>query len=464
MNKVRETIDRYQMLQPGEMVLVGVSGGADSAALLDILSGGLPDLQLQIAVCHINHRLRGEESDQDEAFVRSLCERYGVKLFCFTEDIAAQAAAAGQSVELIAREVRYRHFERLAQQLGAKIATAHTLSDSIETMLHHLARGTGLRGLAGIPPVRGRIIRPLIELTRPEVEAYLAGHGLSYRTDSSNLSDAYTRNRIRHHLIPELYRLNPRLDLAAAHLQQLLRETEEYLQEKAAAALDENRAGQGFHLPGIKSLPVALRRAALVQLLREQEVEPEFACVNRMLVGMEKGDCCIELRRALFFVCKEEMLYIEKREEKFFPAGKQTPAVQIDLVASRNIIQINNKILSFFCDKYEHFKIIENIEKSLLKNLVDCDKIGDNARVRTRQAGDRFTHPNRHWTKSLKKLFNEYHIPPKERDSILVCADEYGVFWVEGFGADARVSPDGETRRAVEIKIAEESGKCAKTS
>lgn len=464
MNELREAIARYQMLSFGDGVVVGVSGGADSMALLDMLCTGLPELQLQVAVCHINHQLRGAESDADEQFVRAACARYHVQCFCFTEDAAALAARNGQSVELAARELRYRQFEALADRLGAKIATAHTLSDSMETMLFHLARGTGLRGLAGIPPVRARIIRPLIGMTRMQVEAYLAARSLPYRIDSSNLTDGYTRNRIRHHLVPELYQLNPSADMAVGRLQALLRETEEYLQEQARQQLGRLQEGDKVSLLELRALPIALRRAILVQLLREWGIEPEFARVQRMLDGIREGNCCIELRQGLFFECKGEWLHMFPKRKVSSLCDKSGQPIPLPFPLAGNIIQIRGKTLCFLYEEYEHFKNIANIEKSLLKNLVDYDKIGDNAVVRTRYAGDRFTHPKRKWTKTLKKLFNEYHIPPGKREDILVCADNQGVFWVEGFGADARVSPGCDTRRVLEIKRAEESGTCERTS
>ncbi|MCI8622395.1 MAG: tRNA lysidine(34) synthetase TilS [Provencibacterium sp.] len=463
MNKIIEAVERHQMLKQGEAVVVGVSGGADSTALLDFLCRGLPEWGLRVFVCHINHRLRGDESDGDEAFVRQLCRRYSVKLFSFTEEIAAQAVEKGQSIELAAREIRYQRFEELAGRLDAKIATAHTLSDSMETMLYHLARGTGLRGLSGIPPVRGRIIRPLIGMTRQEVESYLAERGLDYRTDSSNLTDAYTRNRIRHRLIPELYQLNPHADAAAVRLQTLLRETEDYLDSEAGRRLENAQEGEAFWFAEWETLPMALRRAVLVRLLREYRVEPEFVRVERMLAGIADGRCCIELRRGLFFVCKGQLLSMQERHELASERPENGGFVPVPFPIEGNIVQIQNKTIRFLCDGYEHFKNIENIPKSLLKNLVDYDKIGDNVVVRTRRAGDCFSHPERRWTKPLKKLFNEYHIPPEERLAILVCADDKGVFWVEGFGADARVSPGRETKRFLEIKRVEESGRCRKT-
>ncbi len=191
---VKQTIEDYHMLNPGEPVLAALSGGADSVALLRaLLALGYP-----VRAFHLNHCLRGAESDRDEAFCRALCERLGVPLTVERIDVGAQTA--GEGIEAAARRIRYERLVAAAQ--GAKIATAHTADDNLETMLFHLARGTGPKGLAGIPPVRGDIIRPLIGAERAQVEAYLSELGQDFVTDSTNLSDDYTRNRIRHEVVP----------------------------------------------------------------------------------------------------------------------------------------------------------------------------------------------------------------------------------------------------------------------
>ncbi|KAA3379260.1 tRNA lysidine(34) synthetase TilS [Akkermansia muciniphila] len=168
------------MLKKGDSVLVCLSGGADSVSLLSVLRQLSGPWALTLYACHLNHCLRGEEARRDEDFVRALCKEWGVPLTVGREDVGKFAKESGRSVEEAAREVRYALFAKEAGRLGAKIATAHTLSDDVETVLFHVTRGTGLSGLCGIPPVRGNIIRPLLCCTRREVEAYLAEEGLSY--------------------------------------------------------------------------------------------------------------------------------------------------------------------------------------------------------------------------------------------------------------------------------------------
>ena len=193
LDTVKRTISDYMMLETGENVLVALSGGADSAALL--LS--LRELGYSVRAFHLNHCLRGAESDRDEAFCRRLCEKLGVELTVERVDIAA--AAGDSAVEETARRIRYARLEHAAH--GAKIAVAHNADDNLETMLFHLVRGTGAKGLTGIPPVRGRIIRPLIEVERREIEAFLRERGQDFVTDSTNADTVYTRNRLRQEVV-----------------------------------------------------------------------------------------------------------------------------------------------------------------------------------------------------------------------------------------------------------------------
>ena len=254
--KTIENLIREQDLIPaGSTVLCAVSGGADSIAMLHILYRLRDKLRFRLAAAHYNHRLRGEESDRDQRFVEQfvqLCcgvHRRGdgsvlpaVALYTGSGDVAAQARLRGTGLEETAREMRYAFLQKTAQEAGADlIATAHTANDNVETILFHLARGAGLRGLGGIPPRRGNIIRPMLTVTRPQVEDYLFLHCLPHMEDSSNTSDEYTRNRIRHQVLPVLEEIAPGFAVRLADTAALLRSDEEVLTAQAQVLAD--RAG-----------------------------------------------------------------------------------------------------------------------------------------------------------------------------------------------------------------------------
>ena len=210
LTQVSHTIEQYCMLCGGEAVVVGLSGGADSTALLYALLALRENFSLTLYAAHINHMLRGAEADRDQAFVQSMCDKLHVPCYCTRQDVAAAARENGCSIEAAGHRVRYTYFRDIAAQVGAcRIAVAHNQNDVAETMLLHLTRGCSLSGLCGIPPVNGEIIRPLIQSDRTAILAYLAQQRIAYVTDSSNLTDAYPRNRIRHTILPELERMNP---------------------------------------------------------------------------------------------------------------------------------------------------------------------------------------------------------------------------------------------------------------
>ena len=206
--KVTAFIEDNRLLENGDTVIVALSGGADSVTLLHILNSIKELYNLTLRAAHLNHGIRGEEADRDEDFVRKLCESMGVPLDVRREDIPAIAKESGKSEELCGREVRYAFFDALCEQYGAKIATAHNRDDHAETVLWNLVRGAGLSGLCGIPVRRGGIIRPLLGCSRAQIEAYCAENQLAYVTDSTNLTAAYTRNRIRLEVMPILRQLN----------------------------------------------------------------------------------------------------------------------------------------------------------------------------------------------------------------------------------------------------------------
>ena len=218
-HKVESFISRHKLLTPGAKVLVALSGGADSVALLVALL----KLGYHCEAVHCNFHLRGAESDRDEAFVKQLCEKKGVKLTTAHFDTAAHAKAHGISIEMAARELRYKLFEELRSSCGAEaIAVAHHRDDSAETVLLNLIRGTGIKGLRGIQPRNGNIVRPLLCVGRADIIDYLEWRGEKFVTDSTNLTTDYTRNKIRLEVIPKLAEINPSiLDSLAATAQRI---------------------------------------------------------------------------------------------------------------------------------------------------------------------------------------------------------------------------------------------------
>jgi tRNA(Ile)-lysidine synthase len=266
LSKIIRTIERYRMVEPGERVLVGLSGGADSVALAEALVELEPRLRIALVLGHLNHGLR-PEAEEDEEFCRSISERLSLPFVSARADVAAEARRNKRSIEDAARSARYQFLEAQAERFGvAKIAVGHTLDDQAETFLLRLLRGAGGRGLGGIHPVReGRIVRPLLDVRRQEIESYLEERGVSYREDGSNLDPRFTRNRIRHELLPLLSAAyNPRLADSLARCASLLREEEEWMEAETREAFDTLAAVSPGRVrldrKALANRPLALRR------------------------------------------------------------------------------------------------------------------------------------------------------------------------------------------------------------
>lgn len=261
--KVLSWCAEHGLFAPGDSVCTALSGGADSVAMLHLLHSLQPELGITLRAAHYNHHLRGAESDRDQQFCRDLCRSLGVELICGEGDVAGAAARTGKSIELAAREMRYAFLD----SLGSKIATAHSANDNLETILINLTRGTALRGLCGIPPQREQIVRPILCLTRQEIESYLAEHGLTHITDSTNLQDDCLRNRIRHHIIPALTAENPLLAEKTVGLSEALRRDESYLQAQAGTLLEQARRPEGFDVCCLRAASEPIRTRALRRML-----------------------------------------------------------------------------------------------------------------------------------------------------------------------------------------------------
>ncbi|MBQ9993460.1 MAG: tRNA lysidine(34) synthetase TilS, partial [Clostridia bacterium] len=275
-DKVLSAIARYSMLEPGDKVAVGLSGGADSTALLHVLAAMREEKGIDLLAIHINHGIRGEEAMRDMTFAQELCEALCVPLTCVMHDIPAEAKRRGIGLEECGRQCRYEQFALLSGERGCKIATAHTLSDSAETMIFNMTRGCGIGGMRGIPAVRGNIIRPLILCSREDIEAYCERNRLPFVTDSTNADTTYSRNRIRHDVIPSLRRINGSFLSAMERLSHSAAEDDECLRALAAERLSEAQTDGGYIAAKLAALHPALRHRAIIEAIsRRTGITPE---------------------------------------------------------------------------------------------------------------------------------------------------------------------------------------------
>ncbi|MDD2954982.1 MAG: tRNA lysidine(34) synthetase TilS [Oscillospiraceae bacterium] len=446
-DKALKTVCRERLFPPGSHVTAALSGGADSVALLCFLNVLRAEWGISLSACHLNHGLRGEESLRDESFCRALCRDLEIPLAVRREDVAARAGESGESVEECARRLRYAFFKEQAKALGGVVATAHTLTDRTETMLINLLRGTGLRGLCSIPFRRGVFVRPLLDCTREETEAYCRENGLAYVTDSSNLSRDYTRNRIRLDVLPVFRQLNPGFFSCAGRALENLSQDEEYLEEKAREAASLLQRGEGLDCAGLAQLPRALSFRVLRAFLRERALPYDEGKIRLLLACAEKGSGAVELAGGRFVKAQGGVLAQELHRE---------PSAAFEVPAGPGKYEMPGGVrLSILLQSYEEFEKTVNNDRNLLKNGIDYDRIKNTLWIRQKKAGDFFHPAGRGVGKTLKKLFQESGVPAPRRGGIPVLADGGGVVWAAGFGCDERVLPRPGCSRVLYVTVAE---------
>ena len=420
-NKMLAAIRRYEMVKPGDTVICAVSGGADSMALLWGLWLLKEKLGITVEAAHYNHNLRGAESKRDAEFVAKFCDFHDIKLHLGSGEVVP----GPKGLEAAAREARYAFLK----SLPGIIATAHTADDNAETVLLHLIRGSGLRGLGGVTPKTDRLIRPMLDVTRAQVEEFLNENYIRHVEDSSNGSDAFLRNRLRHHVMPLLRAENPSIAAGLSAAAQRIREDAQLL-DSLAWELDRT------DVTALREAPGPLRRRAIEGLLRENGF-PEPSAEH--------------IRQA------EAVVFSEKPSARASFGGVTLRRSYDRLTVEREQIILPTRALPA-----EGVTALPEIGMAVRTTKVDGP--GENIIspagqmvVRSRRSGDSLT--TKGGTKSLKKRFIDRKIPQWERSAVPVIADEQGVLAVMGFGPDEK-RRTGETYIRIEfVTISEEAEK-----
>ncbi len=443
--KISDTIKRNNMLSHGERVLVAFSGGADSTVLLDVLVKLSGELGISVCAAHLNHMLRGADADADEEFTRRKCEEYGIGYISERVDVSEYAKKNGESTELAARNVRYDFLRRAKTSFSAdKIATAHNANDNLETVLFNISRGSGIDGLCGIPPVREDIIRPLIEVTRKEIEEYAAEKKIEFRTDKTNNETVYSRNKLRHIALPVLASINPAAVENARRMSNLLREDAEFLKNAAMRVAKDISVSETVCKRDemIKLSGAMFGRVCELfakKALEKDEYTLEYKHISdiRKLCAGKNPSAEVYLPEMLRVRCEYEKLVFEKckSEEEISPQklvfGENTfGKYRVFLAKKEKNGKFNNSVNTFF---------------------VLCDKISGSIFVRGRKEGDRIKLSNRP-EKSIKKLFVDERIPKMRRNEVPIIADNEKVLAVFGFGTDERIIPE-TGKDCLEIRI-----------
>lgn len=450
-NKVRQYIKEHELVKKGDHIVVGVSGGADSMCLLHILKSMQNEYELKLTVAHINHGIR-IEANEDAKFVKSFCKKWEITYKEHVCNIRQLAKENKCSEEEAGRNERYRFFEKVRQENFAdKISVAHTMNDQAETMLMRLIRGSGITGLGAIMPKRDYIIRPLLILTREEVEEYCKVNDILYKQDITNKMDIYTRNRLRLQVLPLLKEsFNPRVIESLSQTAFQLQQTEDYLEEQTDKAYKElvKKHKDGYSI----SISPFLEYHEVVQ-----------SRIVRKVIEKHMGT----LKNIHYQNIQDTLGLFYKQSGKSIRLGKSTVAIRehldIRVINERNsenysynlnlgtqeIVECNKKIeLVLLKDD----KNIQRDENTYTKNI-DYDKINDNLQIRNRRPGDRILLKN--GSKKLKDFFIDEKIPKTCRDDIALIADGNNIVWIVGYRLSEAYYVTGDTKQVLNIRVSD---------
>ena len=458
--KVKVYVERFHMIEPKDTIVLGISGGADSVCLLKILARWKEAWRISLRAVHVHHQLRGEEADADERFVRELCENEGIPCRVFHEDVQGMAQREKIGLEEAGRIARYRCFATVCEDVGGgKIALAHHQDDLAETMLHHLVRGTGMAGLCSLKPVSGNRIRPLLCLEKEEILVYLEAAGQPWRTDSSNLEDDYTRNRIRHHVLEELKtEVNPR---AVRHMAQLSEELEETRAVLAQVAAEKRRQYVRKSEKGmlfaeeLKKEPDLIGRQIVHDLLKEiSGKQKDFTRIHIEAV-QELWNRKVGARRDLPYgmqaIRTYDGIYLERKAEKCETRDSEKNAgIQINVHSEgTESFQIGELTLTVSRTARDFGEIPE---KKYTK-WFDYDRIKQTLMIRHRQPGDRICLFDGGGSKKLKDYLIDRKIPAQKRDQLWLLADGSDILWIIGDRISAAYKVTAESQRILQAEI-----------
>lgn len=418
-NLINKTIDKFNMLSIGDRVLVGVSGGADSMLLLSHLLAVRNDYGIAVIVAHVEHGIRGQESLDDAKFVEEFCKTNQIEFHLLTIDAVNEAKTLKMGVEEYSRKRRYEFFDSISCD---KIATAHNLSDNVETVLFRLARGSGLKGVCGIPAVRGKIIRPLIEINSSDIRNYCDKNNIKYRVDSTNNSNDYTRNFIRNTLIPDFENVNCEFENSFSSFISDANEDMDFITSQAEQAYNLVLCDNMLDIAELSQFHISIIKRVIIKYFLSFNITLDRVHLGNILELMNKNGR-IQIKGNFFAVSDGKFIRFAD-----FSSDKNFFSFVSEIL---KISEFDAKGVDFYCD---------------------YDKIIGKAEIRKRQEGDTVNPANRGCTKSLKKLFNELKIPQELRSSIGVIADDAGVIGVIGYCVDERVAVKSDTQNILSVR------------
>ena len=436
---VRNTVCNYKLFEKNDIVLVALSGGADSVALLRCMLELQDELGLTaVLAVHVNHGIRGENATRDECFVRELCKSLSVPLTVAHMDVPGVIAQTGESTEEAARRLRYEFLQNQSRRYShAKIATAHTADDHVESILLHLIRGCGLTGVVGIPVSRENIVRPLLECSSDDVRLFCRSRGYAFVVDETNDDVRYSRNRVRHEILPSMRHINPSVNDALMRFSHIAAEEDRFLSELALNVIRASRVDENSYSVHIlmQADPVLRKRAIYGMCCAEH------THILGILECLENGGT-VNLPGDISAVSDGKILRFIRRTRRLIQQSTDQFEVRTDISICFYGVNYIPRVLS-----HEEYREKSKIHKNLLNYCISYDKIDKDVVLRSRRTGDRIRPFGRGCSKSLKKLMNEERIPQERRQYFPVLAKDDHVLLVIGLCVDESVAVTSSTER-----------------
>lgn len=448
--KILEYIREYRMVSPGDRVIVALSGGADSVCLLSVLKELEKELKIELFAVHVHHGLRGEEADRDSAYAQELSGDLGVPFVCVHANVTEYAREHVMSEEEAGRHLRYQILEEQRKKvMGTKIAVAHHADDQVETVLYHLFRGSGLKGLGGIRPVRDSIIRPLLSVTRIEILAYLREKEISYCEDSTNAETDYVRNRLRHEIIPAVReRINEGAPANIRKAGKMAAEADAYFEKMATRIIEEHGIVSGSEKTGINAVGIAVS-----SINKEERIIRRYV-IRHMIAGVVQSLKDIS------------SVHVEETEKLLFkPVGRSTRLPGgLCAVRTYDELWIKNQETELFVenDRGEMetvpemttfpYKKGQEIPKNRYTKWFDYDKINSTLSVRHRETGDYITLADG-GRKTVKSFMIDEKIPKEERGNVLLVADGPHILWIIGYRISEYYKITDDTHTVLQIQV-----------
>ena len=470
MKRIEKFIQKYHMLTCGDRVIAGVSGGADSVCLFLMLLELREKIGFDLIAVHVHHGLRGKSADKDQQFVEALCEQHRIPLEIFRVNLESIAKKRKQSLEEAGRMVRREAFDCVCQKYGGnKIALAHHQNDNAETLLWNLSRGTGLDGLGGIRPVNGKFIRPLLCMNRKEIEEYLAGRKQSYCIDETNAETDYTRNKLRHLVLPIL---EEQVNSAAVrHMNETMEqiwEFQEYMQEQVEAAYQEcvqehfeKACWIQIQQKSFETFPELIKKMVIRKGMeqvggKKRDLSHKHVDVMMELMNKQVGRT-LDLPYEMHAKRNYEGIWLEK--QRTYSSGEEKKAeIKQECMSELNIpgeTILADRNLKLRCKILEKPKnlSIKDIPQKIYTKWFDYGIIKSSLYIRTRQAGDTIVIDEKGHQKKLKNWFVDEKIPKEVRDSQLLLAENNEILWVLGHRMSQAYQVKQSTKWILQIEV-----------